>query len=192
MSKTCHPSSTCSEPYVLVIITRRNMTVTAPTQESNSYRTPGTFLLVILERMVGSVWNLLREQCCWCRRCAWVIGRSLNRWRWVALVFNAQVYTALQDGVISQNLWTSRSADLTSQGFFLWSYLKNGVYRRKSRIIEALKDNIRLNITHNEKVVLRQMQRCVRMCLVAGGGHFKNLMWSQPVRHEFLFLFRFL
>jgi len=131
MSRTSHPSSACSESYVLVIITRRNMTVTAPTQESNSYRTPGTFLPVILERMIGSRRNLLREERCSCRCCAWVIGRSLNRWHWVALVFNEQVYSALQDGILSQNLWPPRSPDLTSHGFFLWSYLKKGVYRRK-------------------------------------------------------------
>ena len=125
-------SATWFEPYVWVIITRRNMAVTAPTQESNSYSTPGTFLPVILQRMIGSRWNLLREHRCLCRCCAWVISRSLNRWRWVALVFNAQVFAALQDGIMSQKLWPPRSPDLTSHGFIVWGYLKRRVYRKKT------------------------------------------------------------
>jgi len=183
MFRTCHPSSTCSEPYVLVIITRRNMTVTAPTQQSNSYRTPWTFLPVILEWMIGSGWNLLREQRCSCRCCAWIIGRSLNRWRWVALVFNEQVYTALQDGIISQNLWPPRSPDLTSHGFFFFG----ATWRRectgeKSRTIEALKDNIRLNITHTEKDVLQRTMDNMKLCVsdVSSGG--RRPFWTLDVK----------
>ena len=108
------------------------MTVTAPTQESNSYRTPVTFLPVILERMIGRRWNLHREQRCSWRCCAWVISRCLNWWRWVAFVFNAQVFAALQDRIISQNLWPPRSPHFTSQDFFLWGYVKKRVYRKKA------------------------------------------------------------
>ena len=104
-------------PYVWVIMIRRNMTVTAPTQETNSYRKPGTFLPVILERMIGIRRNLLREQRYTSRCCASVINRRLNRCLWVVLVFNAQVFAALQDGIISQNLWPPRSPDFDISGF---------------------------------------------------------------------------
>jgi len=93
------------------------MTVTAPTQENNSYRTPGTFLPVILERIIEIRWKLLREKHCSSRCCATVACRSLNRWLWVALVFNVQVFAALQDGIISQNLWPPRSPDFDFSGF---------------------------------------------------------------------------
>jgi len=116
------------------------MTVTAPTQENNSYRTPGTFLPVILEIMIESRWKLLREKRCSSRCCATVISLSLNRWLWVALVFNAQVFAALQDGMISQNLWPPRSPDFDISGF-----LSLGLPEDESlpggglRTIEALK-----------------------------------------------------
>ena len=64
--------------------------------------------------------------------------------------------------------------------------------RGEPRTTEALKDNIRLNITHTEKDILRRkvenMQRWVRMCLAVGSGHFEHLMWSHPVRHEFTYV----
>lgn len=132
------------------------MTVTAPTQENNSYRTPGTFLPVMLERMIESRWKMLREKRCSDRCCATVVTRSLNRWLWLALVFNAQVFAALQGGIISQNLWPPRSPDFDISGF-----LSLGLPEEESlqgggglSTIEALKDNIRLNITHTEKGVV--------------------------------------
>jgi hypothetical protein len=42
-----------------------------------------------------------------------------------------------------------------SPDFFLWGYLKERVYRKKSHNIEALKGNTQLEITKIENSVLR-------------------------------------
>jgi hypothetical protein len=46
--------------------------------------------------------------------------------------------------LISKNLWPTRSPDLTPPDFFLWGLLKGCVYSSKRRIIDTLKDMIRL------------------------------------------------
>jgi hypothetical protein len=128
-------ASTCFEHYSLVFRTSsqniRNVFA------CNSWTT------------IETRWNLLRVHRCWRRCCARVVCRSLNRWLLVALI-NAQVLAAQQYGIISQNLWPPRSPDLTYHDFFLWGYLKERVYRGNPRTVEALKDNIRPNITHAE------------------------------------------
>jgi hypothetical protein len=56
-------------------------------------------------------------------------------------------------------------------------YPKERVYRKKKpRNIEALKDNIRLDIANTENDVLwrtaNNMERRVQVCLEEGGSHF--------------------
>jgi hypothetical protein len=46
------------------------------------------------------------------------------------------------DKLISKGLWPQRSPDLTSTDFFLWSYLKDTVYRSNPRDLKQLKTNI--------------------------------------------------
>jgi hypothetical protein len=51
---------------------------------------------------------------------------------------------------------------------------------QKPCTIDALKDNIQLEITYIENDVLQQamhnMQCCVQMCLAEGSSHFQQLM----------------
>jgi hypothetical protein len=50
------------------------------------------------------------------------------------------------ENVISKGVWMPRSPDLTSPDFFLWSYLKDNVYRSNPQDLKELKMNITLAI----------------------------------------------
>jgi len=69
-----------------------------------------------------------------------------------------------------------RLSDLTSPNLFLLGYPKERVYRKKPRNIEALKDNILLEIANTENDVLwrtaSNMERRVQVCLEDGDSHF--------------------
>jgi hypothetical protein len=57
-----------------------------------------------------------------------------------------------RENVISKEFWPPRSPDLTSPDFFMWSYLKDTVYRSNPRDLKQLKMNItRANEEVNEK-----------------------------------------
>jgi hypothetical protein len=57
---------------------------------------------------------------------------------------------------------------------------------------KALKDNIRLEIATAENGILRRtadnMHHRIQMCPVDGDNHFKCLMQSHPVLHEFMYV----
>jgi hypothetical protein len=84
------------------------------------------------------------------------------------------------ENVISKGLWPPRSPDLASPGFFLWSYLKDTVYRSNPRDLKQLK----MNITHSiEEVnegtlrnVARNMVKRVDKCIEINGQNFQHLL----------------
>jgi len=82
--------------------------------------------------------------------------------------------------VISKGLWPPRSPDLTSPDLFLWSYLKDNVYRSNPRDLKQLKMNITRAIEEvNEgtlRKVARNMVKCVNKCIEINGHHFQHLL----------------
>ena len=71
--------------------------------------------------------------------------------------------------------WPPLSPDLTSADFFLWSYLKEKVYRNKLDTIEELKENIRAEIRNINPETLNSVMENVlerlRQCETENGGH---------------------
>ncbi len=75
--------------------------------------------------------------------------------------------------------WLARSADLAPADYFLWSYLKDIVYKNKPRILISLKQSIisavaTVNSNLCQKVcesVLERLQRCIG----ANGHQFEHL-----------------
>jgi hypothetical protein len=63
------------------------------------------------------------------------------------------------ENVISKGVWPQRSADLTSPDFFLWSYLKDTVYRTNRRDLKQLKMNITRAIEEINERTLRKFAR---------------------------------
>jgi hypothetical protein len=82
--------------------------------------------------------------------------------------------------LISKGLWPPRSPDLTSPGFFLWSYLKDIVYRSNPRDLKQLKMNITSAIEEvNEgtlRKVARNMVKRVDKSIEMHGHHFQHLL----------------
>ena len=81
---------------------------------------------------------------------------------------------------ISKGLWPPRSPDLTSPDFFLWSYLKDTLYRSNPRDLKQLKMNITRAIEEvNEgtlsKVATNMVKR-VDKCIEMNGHHFQRLL----------------
>ncbi|KAJ4434753.1 hypothetical protein ANN_23322 [Periplaneta americana] len=83
------------------------------------------------------------------------------------------------DRIISRNLWPPRSPDLTTSDFFLWGYLKDGVYATRPQTLEDLK-HITQEIQAIDNRVLQRvasnMERRVELCLMQDGGHFQHLL----------------
>jgi hypothetical protein len=77
-------------------------------------------------------------------------------------------------------IWPPRTPDLTSQDFFLWSYLKDTVYWSNLRDLKQLKMNITRAIEEvNEgtlRKVARNMVKCVNKCIEMNGHHFPHLL----------------
>jgi hypothetical protein len=46
--------------------------------------------------------------------------------------------------IISLNLWSSRSPDLSPPDFYLWGFLKENVYKNNPHTLEELKQNTEL------------------------------------------------
>jgi hypothetical protein len=86
----------------------------------------------------------------------------------------------LGENVISNGLWPPKSPDLTSPDFFLWSYLKDTVYRSNPRDLKQLKMNITRAIEEvNEgtlRKVARNMVKRVNKCTEMNGHHFQHLL----------------
>jgi hypothetical protein len=84
------------------------------------------------------------------------------------------------ENVISKGVWPTRSPDLTSPDFFLWSYLKDTVYRSKPRDLKQLKVNIAHAIEEVNERMLRKFARNVvkrvSKCLEINGHHFQQLL----------------
>jgi len=76
--------------------------------------------------------------------------------------------------------WPPRSQDLTSPDFFLWSHLKNKVYRSNPKKLEELKSNIRNEIekisSETLKNVSENMIKRVKLCLENNGQHFQHML----------------
>ena len=84
------------------------------------------------------------------------------------------------ENVISKGLWPPRSLNLTGPVFFLWSYLKDTVYRSNPQDLKQLKMNITRAIEEvNEgtlRKVARNMVKCVNKCIEMNGHHFPHLL----------------
>jgi len=84
------------------------------------------------------------------------------------------------ENVISKGVLPLRSPDLTSPDFFLWSYLKDTVYRSNPRDLKQLKVNITRAIEDvNERTirkVARNMVKRVDKCIEMNGHHFQHLL----------------
>ena len=76
--------------------------------------------------------------------------------------------------IISRNLWSARSPDITPCDFYLWGRLKNAVYKTNPRILEELKCNIRDEINIISRGELQHVmgdfiKRCQK-CMHNEGG----------------------
>jgi hypothetical protein len=82
--------------------------------------------------------------------------------------------------LISKGLRPPRSPDLTSPDFFLWSYLKDTVYRSNPRALKQLKMNITRAIEEVNEGTLRKvawsMVKRVDKCIEMSGHHFQHLL----------------
>jgi hypothetical protein len=82
--------------------------------------------------------------------------------------------------VISKGVWPSRSSDITSPDFFLWSYFKDTVYWRNPRDLKQLKMNITCTIEEVNKrtprKLTRNMTKCVDKCIEMNGHNFQHLL----------------
>jgi hypothetical protein len=82
--------------------------------------------------------------------------------------------------IISKGLCPPRSPDLSPPDFFLWSFLKDSVYRNEPRTMENLKRSITACIQEIDGLMLQRvagnMMKRVEMCNTVNGQHFQNLM----------------
>ena len=92
----------------------------------------------------------------------------------------AKIQSFFGNCVISKGLRPPQSSNLTPPDYFLWGYLKGGVYQNKPRTIDALKANITEKIQAVTADVLartsQNMARQVQSCLDANGGHFQHML----------------
>ena len=81
----------------------------------------------------------------------------------------------LGENLVSKGLCPPRSPELTSPDFFLWSYLKDTVYRSNPRDLKQLEMNITRAIEEiNEgtlRKVARNMVKPVDKCIEMIGHH---------------------
>jgi len=84
------------------------------------------------------------------------------------------------ENLISKGLWPSRSPYLTSPDFFLWSYLKDTVYRNNPRDLKQLKMNITRAIEEVNEGTLRKVARNilkrVDKCIEMNGHNLQHLL----------------
>ena len=80
------------------------------------------------------------------------------------------------ENLIYKGLWPPRSPDLTSPDFFLWSYLKDTVYRSNPRDLKQLKMNIEEVNEGTLRKVARNMVKRVDKCIEMNGHHFQHLL----------------
>ena len=83
-----------------------------------------------------------------------------------------------QDRIISKNLCTPISPDLTPADFFLWGLLKDKVYKNTPHTIEQLKDAIRQEIqavnVDNLGKVFQNLEKRIRVCFDVKGDQFQH------------------
>ncbi|CAH1382740.1 unnamed protein product, partial [Tenebrio molitor] len=85
------------------------------------------------------------------------------------------------DRLISQDLLTAKSPDLTPLDYYLFSHLKNTIFKEPVHTIDDMKIRIREKL---ERVTLEtyivhvfeNMKRRVTMCIEAQGYHFQHLL----------------
>jgi hypothetical protein len=84
------------------------------------------------------------------------------------------------ENVIFKGLWPPKSPDLTSPDFFLWSYLKDTVYRTNPRDLKQLKMNITCALEEVNKDKLRKVARNVAKrvdkCTEMNAHNFQHLL----------------
>jgi hypothetical protein len=91
------------------------------------------------------------------------------------------LYEFFGENVTSKGLWPPRSSDLTSPDFFLWSYLKDTVYRSNPRDLKQLKMNITRAIEEVNEGTLRNVARnmvkrvdkCIEMNDIISNTYYK-------------------
>lgn len=78
--------------------------------------------------------------------------------------------------------WPPRSPDLNSLDFFLWGHLKTLVYSTPVQSVEELKNRITNSCEQIRNTpgifqrVRESMRRRAEACILAGGGHFQQLL----------------
>jgi len=77
--------------------------------------------------------------------------------------------------------WSPRSPDLSMCDFFLWGYLKSGVYEGKPRTLEELKGAIRkkigmINQELLERAVANFRER-LQMFILQNGHHLSDIIF---------------
>ncbi|EFN81547.1 hypothetical protein EAI_09371, partial [Harpegnathos saltator] len=76
--------------------------------------------------------------------------------------------------------WPPRSPGLNLCDFYLWGHLKSFVYKRPVNIVHELRQRITNgfeNIRENPEVLQRvrnSLERRLRACIHAEGGHFEH------------------
>jgi hypothetical protein len=84
------------------------------------------------------------------------------------------------EGVISRNVWTPPSPDLTPPDFYLWGAAKSAVYRDHPRTLNELKSAITAYIRNISQADLQKVFankiKQVQACIDARGHHFHNLL----------------
>ncbi|CAH1967458.1 unnamed protein product [Acanthoscelides obtectus] len=82
-----------------------------------------------------------------------------------------------RDGPIS---WPPRSPDMTPMDFFLWSYVKQEVYRYPPSTSENMKERIKDDFLNIREHMLREVQRSfiqrLRLCIQHGGDIFEQFL----------------
>jgi hypothetical protein len=78
--------------------------------------------------------------------------------------------------------WPARSPNLTPCDFFLWGYLKAGVYRHWSQTLKALKEAIREEVaTIPQKmtnIVMENFRERLRQCIANNGCHLSDVIFK--------------
>ena len=84
-----------------------------------------------------------------------------------------------EDRIISHradDVWPPRSCDLTPLDYYLWGAVKDKCYADKPEIIDALKDNICIQLHTIDKVLKNWTDR-VGYCMASQGNHLNEIIF---------------
>lgn len=76
--------------------------------------------------------------------------------------------------------WPARSPDFNPLDYFVWSYLRNEINRRKPRGIRGLKRKVTTALNQMPAIFIRNairgIERRINSCIQVEGGHFEQLL----------------